>query len=142
MRAREGRDVRNEEVHQTVLEQEAHELGPAALDANDTLVRRQQQDDKVEAHGVDECGCEDGVVRARHDAALAGHLNGVEQNTLENERPVAEDDDNDRDDDALVVRPERHSVSMLCVKVAEYRGMSDHFTSQVSVCLRGKNGRR
>lgn len=64
-------DVRDDEVHETVLEEEGHELRAAALDADDELVHAEQQDDEVEAHRVDERRGEDGVVRARYEAALA-----------------------------------------------------------------------
>ncbi len=102
--------VRDEEVHQTVLEQETHKLRPASLDAEDTLVRRQKQDDEVEAHGVDERGGKNGVVCARNKASLARNPDGSQEDTLEDEGPVTEDDDDDGDDDALVVRPESHAV--------------------------------
>ena len=110
MRAREGRDVRNEEVDETVLEEEGHELRAAALDAEDELVHAQEEDEEVEDHGVDERRREDGVVRARDDAACAVHPGGLDEDTLEDERPVTEDDQDDRDDDLLVVRPQRHSA--------------------------------
>lgn len=101
-------NVRDEEVHQTILEQEAHELRPAALDAEDTLVSRQEQDDKVEAHGVDKRGGKDLVVGTRDSAPLTRNPDSGEKNALEDKGPVTEDDDDDGDNDALVMRPEGH----------------------------------
>ncbi len=103
-------DVRDEEVDETVLEEEGHELGAAALDADDELVHAQEEDEEVEDHRVDEGGGEDGVARAGHDAAHAVDPVRLDEDALEDEGPVAEDDEDDGDDDALVLRPQRHSA--------------------------------
>ena len=72
--------------------------------------RSEAEDEEVEAHRVNERRGKDGVVRARHDTALAGDPDSRQENTLENERPMTEDDDDDRNDDALVMRPQCHPV--------------------------------
>ena len=74
-------DVRDEEVHQTILEQEGHKLRAAALDADEALVGAEAEDEEVEAHGVDESGRKDGVVRLRDDTALTGDPHRVEEDT-------------------------------------------------------------
>ena len=55
-------NVRDEEVHETILEEEGHELGASTLYTDDELVHAHEQDDEIEAHGVDERRGENGVV--------------------------------------------------------------------------------
>ena len=106
----EVREERDEEVDEAVLEEERHELRAAALDAEDELVHAHEEDEQVEDHRVDERRGEDRVVRARHDAARAGDPGRLHEHALQDERPVPEDDEDDRVHDALVVRPERHTA--------------------------------
>ena len=51
-----GEHIRNE-VDETVLEKEGHELEAAVLDAEEELAQAEEEDEEVEDYRVDECHC-------------------------------------------------------------------------------------
>lgn len=73
-------DIRDHEINQTVLEQHAHKLRTLALWTYE-LDGGEDENNEVEAHGVDECGSKNSGVRLGYRAALAWYPFCREENT-------------------------------------------------------------
>lgn len=71
----------------------------AAAPREEQFVRGKAQDQKVETHRVDERGCKNGIVRLRNDASSRWNPRSADQETVQQERPVAQNDSHERDDD-------------------------------------------
>lgn len=72
-------DVRDHEVNETVAEQHGHQLRAMPV-RHSEFDCRQNQDDEVEAHGVDEGRREDCVVRFRDRASHTRDPLGRQEN--------------------------------------------------------------
>ena len=125
------RHSRNEEVDETVFEDETSEpaaaldggigcrgqrrFGAAKAGAGQTRGNQaegaQREHDEVKCHGVNECGGEDGVVGLLDDttASLWGPYS-LEEDTLQDEGPVTQNEDDQKADDQFILRPDSHSA--------------------------------
>lgn len=89
---------RDNEKDETIMEDQI-DKPTAAAPRKEQFVRSKAQDQKVETHRVDERGCKNGIVRLRNDASSRWNPRSADQETVQQERPVAQNDSHERDDD-------------------------------------------